>query len=387
MYKIATLNKISPAGLSRFTDEYVLTDDHGNAEGILVRSHDMLNMEFSPDLLAIARAGAGVNNIPIKRCAEEGIVVFNTPGANANAVKELVLSALFLASRNLPEALEWAKTLTQDVAKSVEKGKGQFAGNEIKGKTLGIIGLGAIGVLVANDAEKLGMNVIGYDPFMTVQAAHELSRKIPVVTDLGDLLPKCDYVSIHVPAMESTKGMIDKNRFAQMKKGICFLNFSRDNLVKHDDLLEAIQAGIVKKYITDFPDDHLLGKEGVVCIPHLGASTEEAEDHCAEMAADQLIDYLENGNITNAVNYPACNMGPFQNASVCRICVLNRNIPTMLNKITGTFADINVNIGDMINKNKGDYAYTMLDIDSDINTEEIMRQLNFEGIISVRIIK
>ena len=386
MRKIATLNKISAAGLSRFTDEYTVMDDMDAAEGILVRSHDMRNMTFSNNLLAIARAGAGVNNIPVGRCSEEGIVVFNTPGANANAVKELAISAMLLAARNLPDALDWMKTLTDDVAREVEKGKSRFAGSEIRGKTLGIIGLGAIGVLVANTAEKLGMKVIGHDPFITVHAAHELSNKIAMVTDMDEMLPRCDYLSIHVPSIESTKDMIDKSRFARMKKGVCFLNFSRDNLVNQEDLLDAIRAGVVKKYITDFPNDGLLGEEGVICLPHLGASTEEAEEVCAVMAVNQMMDYLENGNITNSVNFPSANMGHFDHTTaVARVCILNKNIPAMLRKITSVFE--NINISDMINKSKGDFACTIIDIDSEIDDEELKQLLAFEGIIAVRIIR
>ena len=386
MYKIATLNKISPKGLGLFNGGYVFTDSIDEAHGVLVRSQDMLGMSFPDSLLAIARAGAGTNNIPVGECSEKGIVVFNTPGANANAVKELVIAAMFLAARNLPDALEWAKTLTRDVASAVEKGKSRFAGYEIKGKTLGIVGLGAIGVLVANTAEKLGMRVMGYDPFITVDAAHQLSNKIPVVADIGVLLPECDYLSIHIPAMESTKGMFGRERFAQMKEGVSFLNFSRSDLVVDDALLEAIGSGVVGKYITDFPNDALLGQKGVICLPHLGASTEEAEDGCAVMASDQLIDYLENGNITNSVNYPTCSMGPFDNASaVCRVCIINKNIPAMLSKITGIISD--VNISDMINKSRGNYAYTMIDVDSEVDSGELIKRLKFDGIVAVRIIK
>lgn len=387
MHTIATLNKIAAVGLERFPDDYVISDNVNLAEGILVRSHDMLDMNFSENLLAIARAGAGVNNIPVARCADEGIVVFNTPGANANAVKELVLSGIFLAARNLPAALEWTKTLKNNVASEVEKGKAQFAGNEIRGKTLGIIGLGYIGVGVANTTEKLGMNVIGYDPFISVKAAHELSRKIPLVNALDEMLPKCDYISIHVPALESTKHMIGEKQFAMMKKETCFLNFSRDSLVDDDALLAAINSGIIKKYITDFPNDKLIGNNGIVCLPHLGASTDEAEELCAIMAADQLIEYLENGNIINSVNYPNCNMGPLEHSAAARrICILNRNIAGMLTRITGIFANMNVNISDMVNKSKGDYSYTVLDIDTDVNHDELRKQLQFDGIIAVRIL-
>jgi len=386
MHKIATLNQISDKGLERFTDDYTFSGDIDSAEGIIVRSHDMLDMKFSKNLLAIARAGAGVNNIPVERCSEEGIVVFNTPGANANAVKELVISGMLLAARNLPNALDWTRSLTKNVAEEVEKGKKQFAGNEIKGKTLGIIGLGYIGVMVANAAERLGMHVIGHDPAINWKAAHALSRKIPLVSDLEELLPQCDYISIHVPAMESTKDMINEKRLSKMKKGVCFLNFSRDNLVNEKDLLAAIESGIVRKYITDFPNDYLIGKKGVLCLPHLGASTEEAEELCAIMAADQMVDFLENGNIKNSVNYPTISLGHFDSTGAeCRICILNKNIPSMLQKITSALAD--VNISDMVNKSKGDFACTMIDIDSRVDCEELKNQLTFEGIVSVRIIK
>jgi len=386
MFQIATLNKISQYGLDRLSDDYMLTGDISAADGIIVRSYDMLDMSFSKNLLAIARAGVGTNNIPSDKCAEQGIVVFNAPGANANAVKELTLSALLLAARNLPDALAWVKTLKKDVASEVENGKAAFAGNEIKGKTLGVIGLGAIGVLVANAAEKLGMRVIGYDPFITVQAAHELSNKIPMVSDIGDLFPKCDYITIHVPAMESTKEMINQKSFSTMKRGVCFLNFSRDTLVNEKDLIKAIETGIVTKYITDFPNDNIIGKEGVICIPHLGASTEEAEDFCAAMAVDQIKDYLESGNITNSVNYPTASLGPFDHTSaVCRVCIMNRNIPSMLAKITGILSHIN--ISDMINRSRGNFAYTMIDIDSAEDSAELIKYLQFEGIIAVRVIK
>ena len=386
MYKITALNKISAAGLSRLSDAYTLTDDLAAASGILVRSHDMLDMAFPDTLLAIARAGAGVNNIPIARCSEEGIVVFNTPGANANAVNELVIAAMLLAARNLPDALDWTKTLTTDVASAVEKGKSRFAGSELQGKTLGIIGLGAIGVLVANTAEKLGMRVIGHDPFITVRAAHKLSNNADMAKKLDALLPQCDYLTLHVPSIESTKGMIDKAQFAQMKKGVCLLNFSRGDLVNHGDLFDAINAGVVGRYITDFPEDDLLGKAGVVCLPHLGASTAEAEEYCALMAVNQLMDYLENGNITNSVNFPKTNLGAFDHtAAVCRVCILNKNIPAMLRRITSVFEDIN--ICDMINKSKGDYACTIIDVDSEVDDEALKKLLALDGIVSVRIIR
>lgn len=385
MYKIATLNKISTVGLGRLTDQYTITEDIASANGILVRSQDMLTMEFSEALLGIARAGAGVNNIPIERCAEEGIVVFNTPGANANAVKELVLTGLFLGARNLSDALGWACTLagTEEVGKAVEKGKGQFAGTEIQGKTLGVIGLGAIGVLVANAAQSLGMEVIGYDPYITIQAAHSLSNEISVVTDLGDLLPECDYISIHVPAMDATKGMINADSIAKMKSGVIFLNFSRDKLVNDADMLAALESGKVRKYVTDFPNDKLIGQKGMVCIPHLGASTEEAEDNCAVMAADELMDYIENGNIRNSVNFPACSLGKVVGT---RVCILNKHDSSVLSMITRTMSVMGLNVVNMVTKSKGDFACTLLDVEGAADESAIVAKLSTEGIIKIRVI-
>lgn len=389
MYNIATLNKISHEGTCLFGPNYRLTDDASSADGILVRSQDMQSMEFSDRLLAIARAGAGVNNIPVTRCAEEGIVVFNTPGANANAVKELVLASMLLASRNLSPALSWTSALRENcgelgIAKAVEKGKAQFAGHEIAGKTLGVIGLGAIGVLVANAAEDLGVKVIGYDPYITVTAAHNLSNSIPVTGNLDAMLPQCDYLTIHVPAMDSTKGMIDAEKIALMKEGAIFLNFSRDKLVDEQAMLAALKEGKVGRYVSDFPNDTVLGQPGVICLPHLGASTQEAEDNCAIMAVQQLKDYIENLNITNSVNFPACALGPLK--AKARIGVMNRNIPKMINKITNVFADLDINISDMINRSKGDYAYTLIDVDSTFDEAEVRQALKFEGIIAVRIV-
>lgn len=376
MYKIGTLNKISPVGLARLTDDYTIVEDVNEANGIILRSYSMHDMELSDELLAIGRAGAGVNNIPLDKCAEQGIVVFNAPGANANAVKELCLSGLFLAARNIPEGFEWAKTLvgTEEVGKAVEKGKGQFAGTEIKGKTLGVIGLGAIGVLVANAAEGLGMNVIGYDPFLSVKSAHSLSNTITVVDALKDLLPHCDYISIHVPVMDATKGMIDAEAFAQMKDGVVFLNFARDKLVNDADLLTALESGKVKKYVTDFPNDTVIGKPGVLALPHLGASSAEAEDNCAVMAADQIMDYLENGNIVNSVNMPACTLGPKKGT---RIAVISKADAGALEKVAA-LAD-----GDVVNKTRGDYAYTLAETSGDVDASAIAG----EGIIRVRILK
>lgn len=384
MYKIATLNKISHKGLERFSGKYEVSENVQGAEAILVRSQDMNSMELPDDLLAIARAGAGVNNIPVDLCSKRGIVVFNTPGANANAVKELVLTAILMSARNLSSAIAWTKTITEDVSKTVEKNKSQFAGHEIKGKVLGVIGLGAIGVMVANAAEDLGMHVIGYDPYMSVQSAHELSRTVEVFESLDQVLPKCDYITIHVPFMENTKELINEKRFSLMKEGVCLLNFSRDQIVSETDVLKALDSGKVRKYVTDFPSETMLCNEKVICIPHLGASTKESEDNCARMAVDQLMDYLENGNITNSVNFPSCTLGI--GTSGARICVLNRNIPAMLGKITGILADMNINISDLNNRSKGDLAYTLIDVDSEVDEAELKKALSVNGIIAVRVI-
>lgn len=322
MYKISTLNKISPAGLSRFNEEYILTDKIEEADGILVRSQDMHEMEFSDNLRAIARAGAGVNNIPLDRCAENGIVVFNTPGANANAVKELVLCGLFLAARNVPAALDWAKGLTEDVSGAVEKGKSQFAGHEIAGKTLGIVGLGAIGRKVAASAKALGMEIVGYDPYFVSGG-----EGISVYTDLEEMLGICDYITLHLPANDTTKGMVDSRLFAAMKDGAVLLNFSRDKLVNDMDLAVALESGRVSQYVTDFPNDNLIGRKNVILLPHLGASTEEAEDNCAAMAADEIRNYFENGNIINSVNFPKLDMGPLEKGIRLSFMVKNMTDP------------------------------------------------------------
>ena len=376
MYKIGTLNKISPAGLNRLTDNYTIVEEVQEANGIILRSYDMHEMDFSENLLAVGRAGAGVNNIPLDRCAENGIVVFNSPGANANAVKELCLAGLLLAARNIPAAYTWASTLagTEGVGKAVEKGKGQFAGTEIMGKTLGVIGLGAIGVLVANAAEKLGMNVIGYDPFFSTKAAHALSPTVKVVTELKDLYPECDYITIHVPAMDATKGMINAEAIAQMKDGVYFLNFARDKLVNDADMLAALAEGKVKKYITDFPNDAVIGQEGVVALPHLGASSAEAEDNCAVMAVNQVMDYIENGNIVNSVNMPAVTLGP---KTGTRIAVIAKADAGALEKVAA------VAKGAVASNVRGDYAYVLADTADDIDASAI----SGEGIIRVRVIK
>ena len=379
MFKIATLNKISPAGLSRLTDNYTITENVDEANAILVRSQAMHDMDFSDNLLSIARAGAGVNNIPLDRCAEEGIVVFNTPGANANAVKELVLAGMFMAARNIPEAVIWAKSLDSDVLKAYEKGKGQFAGTEISGKTLGVIGLGAIGIKIANAAEALGMNVIGYDPFLTVNAAHRISNTAEIVNDMKDMLGKCDYITIHVPATDSTKGMMNKEVFDQMKDGVIFLNFSRDKLVNDADLMAAIDSGKIRKYVTDFATDELLHYDNVIAIPHLGASSAEAEDNCATMAALQTMDYIENGNIVNSVNFPAVSLGA---KTGTRIAVLSKANDTIISDVTAALNAKNAVISNIISKTKGNFAYTLVETPAAVDALEIAN----DSVIRIRII-
>ena len=379
MFKIATLNKISPVGLSHLTDNYTITENVDEANAILVRSQAMHDMDFSDNLLSIARAGAGVNNIPLDRCAEEGIVVFNTPGANANAVKELVLAGMFMAARNIPEAVIWAKSLDSDVLKAYEKGKGQFAGTEIAGKTLGVIGLGAIGIKIANAAEALGMNVIGYDPFLTVNAAHRISNTAEIVNDMKDMLGKCDYITIHVPATDSTKGMMNKEVFDRMKDGAIFLNFSRDKLVNDADLMAAIDSGKIRKYVTDFATDELLHYNNVIAIPHLGASSAEAEDNCATMAALQTMDYIENGNIVNSVNFPAVSLGA---KTGTRIAVLSKANDTIISDVTAALNAKNAVISNIISKTKGNFAYTLVETPATVDSLEIAN----DSVIRVRII-
>ena len=388
MYTIKTLNKISPVGLKKFDKNYRFTEEIDEAQGILVRRFDMLDMDFSDNLLAIARAGAGVNNIPLEKCSERGIVVFNTPGANANAVKELVIGTLIADARNLHQAMLWVDSLVgqADVSKAVEKNKSRFAGRELKGKTICVIGLGAIGVIVANAAEALGMKVIGYAPFMTISAAHNMSNTIPLLTDLGSVLKKCDYVTVHVPATAETASMINKDVIAQMKKGAVLVNFSRDKIVDETAVIEALESGKLRRYITDFANATILGKKNVTVTPHLGASTEEAEDNCACAAVGELMEYLETGNIHNSVNFPACDLGPFlPQAGKSRICILNQNISGMLGAITGALAGMQVK---MINKSNGKLACTMIDADSDVDEKQIKDHLlQNPGILAVRVIK
>ncbi len=386
MRKIHCINAISKYGTDQFTEDYQLTGEVNEAEGILVRSASLHEMQFSNSLLAIARAGAGVNNIPLESCAQEGIVVFNTPGANANGVKELVLAGLFLASRDIVGGIEWCKENKEDanIAKSAEKAKKAFAGCEIKGKKLGVVGLGAIGAEVANTAIALGMEVYGYDPYISVNAAWRLSRDVKHTTSLDTICQECDYITLHVPAVDSTKGMINKAAIDQMKDGVVLLNFARDVLVNEDDLAEALKAGKVKKYVTDFANPKSVNMENTIVIPHLGASTEESEDNCARLAVQELMDYLENGNIRNSVNYPACDMGVKK--TECRVAVLHMNIPNMIGQITGVLAAGKINISDMTNKSRDKFAYTLMDLEH--TPDEIMVQkLNaIEGVLRVRLI-
>lgn len=387
MYKINCLNPIAEVGLNNFTEKYTMTENFNEVDALLVRSASVHELDLSDSIKAIARAGAGVNNIPLEKCAEKGIVVFNTPGANANGVKEIVLAGLLLSSRDIIGGVNWVSTVKEDpeVAKLVEKNKAKFAGDEISGKKLGIIGLGAIGVLVANAAIKLGMEVCGFDPFISVRSAWSLSKYIKPSKSVEDIFRECDFISIHVPLMDSTKGMINKEAFKIMKDGVRILNFSRDSLVNEDDMTQALKAGKVKKYVTDFPTPKTAALEGVIAIPHLGASTCESEDNCAVMAVRQLMEYLENGTILNSVNYPDCDNGYCDNAG--RIAINHKNIPNMLGQFTSTFGQENFNISDMINKSKGQYAYTMIDIETPSTVALVKKIEEIDGVLKVRIIK
>ena len=387
MYKVHCLNKISPIGTDLLTEDYQQVPEIKEAEAVLVRSAAMHDMEFPKQLAAIARAGAGVNNIPLERCAQEGIVVFNTPGANANGVKEMAICGMLLGSRDVVGGIEWVKSIKDegDVAKKVEKGKSQFAGNEIMNKRLGVIGLGAIGGPLANAAIALGMTVYGYDPYISIDAAWHLDSSIKPVKTLDEIYENCDIISVHVPLLDSTKKMINAEAMAKMKDGVILLNFARDALVDDDALEVALANGKVKRYITDFPNDKTAGMAGVVAIPHLGASTEEAEDNCAKMAVRQLMDYLENGNITNAVNYPACNMGVCTKAG--RITVMHKNIPNTISRFTTVVSGHNINISDMLNRSKGEYAYTMLDLDEPTPASLAQMLESLDGVIRVRVIR
>ncbi len=381
---ILTLNKIAACGTDRLGEGYVVGDAVENPAGIMVRSASMHDMEMPASLLAIARAGAGTNNIPCDTCAEQGIVVFNTPGANANAVKELVIAGLFLASRKVVPAIEWAKTLKGEgdaVGKLVEKGKGAFAGPEIQGKTLGVVGLGAIGRLVANAAQALGMTVYGYDPYISVDAAWGLDRAIIHAASLEEVYANCDYITVHVPLTPDTKGCINAAAFAQMKDGVRVLNFSRAALVDSNDMLAALESGKVASYVVDFPTEEMLGVENVVAIPHLGASTPESEDNCAVMAADELKNYLENGNIVNSVNYPSLSA---PRTGDTRVCVLHKNIPNVLTTVSAAVSEQGLNIEGMNNASKKDYAYTMMDVTGDVSDDVLANIAAVEGVIRVR---
>lgn len=387
MYKIQTLNKISSQGLALLPHEtYEYASEIARPDGILLRSQSMHDMELPETLKGIARAGAGVNNIPIDKCSEQGIVVFNTPGANANAVKELVLLGLLMSSRKVYQGICWSKTLAgkgADVPKLIEKGKSNYGGPEIKGKKLGVIGLGAIGVMVANDAEALGMAVSGFDPFMSIDAAWGLSRTVKKAVSIDSLIAESDFISIHVPLNDTTRGKVNKEKFDIMKKGVRILNFSRGEIVNNADLLEAIGSGIVECYVTDFPTDDMLDNDKIIPIPHLGASTPESEDNCAIMAATQLRDYLESGNIKNSVNFPECFLQP---SSAQRITIANRNVPNIIGQITSVLAQAGLNIADMLNKSKKDYAYNIIDIDGTVTEDVVTKLKAVEGVIAVRLI-
>ena len=386
MYNIKTLNKISPVGLTRLGENYTVGDDVQNPEAVLVRSASMHDMEFPESLLAIARAGAGVNNIPLDKCAEKGIVVFNTPGANANAVKELVMTALLLSSRDVMGGIEWAKTLKGNgdaVGKMVEKGKSQFVGPEIKGKTLGVVGLGAIGILVANAAVALGMEVIGYDPFLSVDNALRISHKVKHVVTLDEVFAASDYITVHVPLTPETKGVINAENIAKMKDGVRIINYSRADLVVSADVIEAVKSGKVANYTTDFATDDILDVKGIIVTPHLGASTPESEDNCAKMAADEIKDYLENGNIKNSVILPTVSV---PRTGAARVCVIHRNVPNILTTVTAALSETGNNIESLDSKSKKDYAYTILDTANAVDAAAADKIAAIDGVIRVRVI-
>ena len=387
MKKIHCLNAIASVGTDIFDENYVLTDNINEADAVMVRSAAMGDMEFSKNLLAIARAGAGVNNIPLERCADAGIVVFNTPGANANGVKELVICGMLLAARDVVGGIEWTRSIkdSDTIAKDVEKGKKNFAGGEIKGKKLGVIGLGAIGAEVANAAASLGLEVFGYDPYISVNSAWRLSRKIKHITDINEIFRNCDYITLHLPLTNDNKGMIGKDSIAEMKDGVVILNFARDLLVDDDEMEKALEGGKVARYVTDFPNTKSAKMEKAIVIPHLGASTKESEDNCAVMAANELVDYLENGNIKNSVNFPSCDMGVCQSEG--RVAILHKNIPNMIGQITSAFAKNGYNISDLTNKSKGTKAYTLIDIESKASDKLVDELNSIDGVLKVRVIK
>ena len=385
MYPIHYLNPISPEGTALWTQDYQLTDDVNAAQAIVVRSGNMLDMDFSSNLQGIARAGAGVNNIPLDRCAQEGIVVFNTPGANANGVVELALCGMLLGCRDVVGGINWVQSIkdTPDIAKQVEKGKSKFAGHEIVNKRLGVIGLGAVGGPLANAARKLHMEVYGCDPYISIDAAWHLDKHIVRVNNRDDIYANCDIISLHTPLLDSTRKMINRESLSKMKDGVIILNFARDQLVDDEAMTEALQSGKVKRYVTDFPNDATAGMPGVIAIPHLGASTQESEDNCARMAVRQVMNYLENGNIINSVNYPNCDMGP--RTKPCRILILHKNLPNTIGKFTAAISKENVNISDMLNRSRGEYACTMLDLDAPVTDKVIQEIRAAEETIRVRV--
>ncbi len=387
MYQYHCLNPIANVGLDLFDENYKKVDEMKEAQAVLVRSAAMHDLELPENLYAIARAGAGVNNIPLEKCADAGIVVFNTPGANANGVKELVFAGMLLASRDITGGINWVleNKDSETVGKDAEKAKKAFAGNEIAGKKLGVIGLGAIGVKVANAATHLGMEVYGYDPFISVSAAWSLSRNVKHISAVEEIYRECDYITIHVPLLDDTKKMLNEAAFNQMKDGVVILNFARDLLVDEEAILAAIKAGKVKKYVSDFPNPTTAGQEGCIVIPHLGASTEESEDNCAVMAVEEVRDFLENGNIRNSVNFPNCDMGVCATAG--RVAVLHKNIKGMISKYTAVMENNNINISDMTNKSRGDYAYSLIDIDSPVTEAAVEQLRGIEGVLKVRVVK
>jgi D-3-phosphoglycerate dehydrogenase len=387
MYTYTCLNPIAAVGLNKLDDQYVRTEDFASADAVFVRSAKMDELTPGDKLLAVARAGAGVNNIPHAEYAKKGIVVFNTPGANANGVKELVLAAMLLASRDLVGGIDWVKANVSDPAinKSAEKAKKAFAGTEIEGKKLGVIGLGAIGQKVANAAVALGMDVYGYDPYLSVDAAWNLSRAVKHCKNVEDIYSVCDFITIHVPALDSTKGMINADAIGLMKKGVIVINAARDALVNEKDMLAALEAGKVRKYVTDFPNATTAGQPGCLVIPHLGASTEEAEDNCAVMAVKEIRDFLENGNIVNSVNYPACSLGPVRTAG--RVAICHRNEANMIGRFTSILGNAKVNIDAIANKSRGDFAYTLIDTDSPVPQDVVTALADSEAVIRVRVVK
>ena len=387
MFKYTCLNPIADVGLNNLTDEYTKTDDFAEADAVLVRSAAMHDMELSDNLCAVARAGAGVNNIPLDKCADKGIVVFNTPGANANGVKELFVTGMLLAARDVVGGIEWAKENAdnENISKDMEKAKKQFAGTELMGKKIGVIGLGAIGVLVANVANRMKMDVYGVDPFLSVNNALSLSRDVKIVKSYEEIYKNCDYITIHVPLLEDTKGMLNKEAFDKMKDGVVILNMARDTLVNDDDMKAALESGKVAKYVTDFPNPAVMKMPNVIATPHLGASTAKSEDNCAVMAVDEIRNYMENGNIVNSVNYPNCDAGVCDTKG--RITVCHKNVPAMLNRITNVFSEANINIAHMTNKSRGDYAYCIFDIDSESSVDVADKLSAVDGVLKVRIIK